>query len=108
MVGISFWFGRWKGRDLAEVDTGYLQWALRTVKLSTGVRLAVAAELRRRDRSVPEQPPPAPPRCPDCKSASEPRYCWQEDSTGRRRIRTECAACQRWLGFAPEVEPFTS
>jgi hypothetical protein len=36
VVGISFWFGRWKGRDLSEVDSRYLQWTLREVKLSTG------------------------------------------------------------------------
>jgi hypothetical protein len=108
MVAATLPVGKWKGRPLGEVDTSYLAYVLRDWKLSTGLRIAVADELRRRGLVVPEQPLPPPPRCPDCKSAGEPHYCWQEDSAGRRRIRAECAACQKWLGFVPLVEPFTS
>jgi hypothetical protein len=106
MLAPTMPFGKHAGRPLTEIPDGYLHWLL-TIKLGSGLRLAVADELRTRGQHVPEQPPPRPPRCPTCRSASEPRYCWQEDSTGRRRIRAECAACQRWLGFAPEVEPYT-
>jgi hypothetical protein len=98
--------GKWKGHPLGDIDTSYLAWVLREWKLSSGLRIAVADELRRRGLAVPEQPLPSPPRCPNCTDSNAPRYGWQEDSTGRRRIRVECGACQKWLGFAPEVEPY--
>jgi hypothetical protein len=103
-------FGKHKGRALndPEVPASYLAWMLRECRLGSGLRLAVADELRRRSWNVPEQPIPKPPRCPDCRSAAELRYSWLEDSAGRRRIRVECSSCRRWLGFAAEIEPFIS
>jgi hypothetical protein len=48
-------FGKHKGRPLAEVPASYLSWLLAEVKLSSGLRCAVAAELTRRG---PYSPPP--------------------------------------------------
>jgi uncharacterized protein (DUF3820 family) len=108
MVAATLPVGKWRGRPLVEIDTSYLTWVFREWQLSSGLRIAVADELRRRGLAVPEQPVPPPPRCPDCAGGGKPRYGWQEDSAGRRRIRVECGACQKWLGFAPEVEPYIS
>jgi hypothetical protein len=40
-------FGKHRGAPLADVPTSYLQWLLREAKLCSGLRLAVADELRR-------------------------------------------------------------
>src|SRR5262249_46382722 len=74
-------FGKHKNRALndPEVPASYLAWMLRECRLGSGFRRAVADELRRRGWNIPEQPAPQPPLCPDCRSAAEPRYTWQED-----------------------------
>lgn len=109
-TGPVFWFGIYKGRPLAEVDSGYLAWALRTdkVKLSSGVRAAVVAELERRGvASPPPPPPPPPPTCHQC-GGVDILYGWMQLVTGVRRIKRLCRSCGRSLGFAPEVEPYLS
>jgi hypothetical protein len=62
-------FGKHRGKPLPQVPTGYLRWALDTVKLSTGLRAAVRGELLSRgvhpSRLSPE-PVPRPVRCPWC------------------------------------------
>jgi hypothetical protein len=100
-------FGKHKGQPLSDVPGDYLVWLLRECKLSSGLRVAVADELTRRGQRPPPVEVPPPPRCPDCKSASEPRYTWQQRRDGGRCIRGECAACQRFLAFVPLVEPYT-
>src|SRR5262249_5466072 len=100
-------FGKHKNIPLPDVPLSYLQWLLREVKLSYGLRAAVTDEVSRRSGTPPPAlAPPKSPRCSDCRSASEPRYTWQQDRAGNRRIRAECAACGRFLTFAPEVAPF--
>jgi hypothetical protein len=100
-------FGRWKNRPLHEIDTDYLRWANREVKLSSGLAAAVAEELRRRGVTpFPPPPPKAPPRCPDCKSEAPPYYSWQQRRDGERVIRAECGGCRRFLAFMPLVEPY--
>jgi len=54
-----FWFGKFKGCPLSEVDTGYLR-GLAAVQLSSGIRAAVVAELDRRGVSAPPPPPTGP------------------------------------------------
>jgi hypothetical protein len=98
-------FGRWKGRALGEVDVSYLQWVAHEVKLSTGIRAAVEAELQRRGVAVPEGPPPAPP--PSCCGSSELRYTWHQFSNGTMQVRRSCPRCGRSLGFAPRQSPYT-
>jgi hypothetical protein len=103
-----FPFGKHKGRTLSEIDSGYLSWAMANVKLSSGIRQAVAGELARRGERVPCPPPPPPePLCPRCGSADRD-YRWGEDRLGRRMIRRTCRCCGTWLGFAPKIEPYTT
>jgi hypothetical protein len=102
-------FGRHKGIPLPDVPLSYLQWLLREVKLSSGLRAAVADEVSRRGGTPPPAPPPpAPPRCPDCRSASESVYRWQQRRDGQRVIRAECGACAKFITFTPLVEPYTA
>src|SRR5262249_25486481 len=66
----------------------YLQWAIGTVKLSTGVRAAVAAELERRGVRPPSPPPPRPPGpCWRCGS-TQYRHTWQQDLSKDKRGRS--------------------
>jgi hypothetical protein len=104
-------FGRHKGVPLQEVPASYLEWAARTLKLSSGLRAAVAGELERRGRKVPLPPPgewdrpPGPCRecgCPDV------LYAWAEDRLGRKRIRAECAGCRRSRGTPPSRPPYST
>jgi hypothetical protein len=99
-------FVRHKGRPLAEVPSSYLLWALTECKLSSGLRLALGNELRRRNVQAPPQPPP--PRIPDCPRCGNTLYeCqWQADRTGQKRIRVECRGCHGFITFAPLVSPF--
>jgi hypothetical protein len=100
------WFGRHKGQAVASIPSGYLGWLLANVPLSARLRQAVAAELTRRGRTPPPPPPPnPPPPCPRCGGVA---YCcgWAEDRTGRRRIHASCAACDKWLCYTAEAEPY--
>jgi hypothetical protein len=107
MVGTVLWFGKWKGSDIRDVPGDYLAWALRTVRLSSGVRQAIAEELRGRGVAVPPLPPPLPPpACYRC-GGVQLRHSWFEDRLGRRQVRRECDRCGQSLGFAPCVSPYT-
>jgi hypothetical protein len=102
-------FGRHKDEPLPTVPTDYLRWALATVKLSSRLRAAVIAELNRRGvvpPPLPRRPAPVLP-CPRCRS-EEVTYAWIQDKIGRRQIRRSCSRCGGSLGFAPQVEPYTT
>jgi hypothetical protein len=99
-------FGKHRGQPLPTVPSDYLQWALRKVKLSTGLCAGVAGELARRGEEVPPQPPPPPaPTCKRCPGARTLAR-WMEDRRGQRRLRAECGRCRRWLGFLPLAQPY--
>ena len=98
-------FGKHAGQPLDTVPTPYLDWLAREARLSSGLRAAVAAELRARG-STP--PPPArlragcPVRCTRCGS-TELRHSWHEYRNGQRQIRRACGRCGTWLGSAPQT-----
>lgn len=96
------WFGRHRGKLVSEVDTGWLGWSLRQdkVKLSAGLRAAVAAELQRRGVEVPPVPPYTVPPCRRCRG-TEVRVTWQQTSDGTRRLRGTCGRCNGYLRFLP-------
>src|SRR5688572_4526888 len=101
-------FGRHRGQPIAEIPSAYLHWLITgPVKLSTGLRAAVAAELSRRGASVPErQERPVPtPTCRRCPAAA---YCvlWRQDRLGRKSLRAECCRCHQFLTTLPLREPF--
>jgi hypothetical protein len=105
------WFGRHKGQALSEIDTSYLVWAARTVKLSSATRRAVEAELQSRGAAVPA-PPPRPwagwmGPCQRCGCATVGDH-WLEQRDGRRVVRASCPQCKASLGTAPSVEPYTT
>src|SRR5262245_27206176 len=105
MYEVTLPFGRHRGKRPAEVPTAYLAWLLANVKLSTGVRAAVRAELwSRADRpaELPPDPPPSAPRCQRC-GAREARLYWQQTADGNRRVRAECRRCQNFAGWAPQT-----
>lgn len=93
-------FGRHKGEPLTTVPTSYLDWCLRTVKLSTGLRLAVADELRRRGVQTPALPLPPPRACHRCGSA-DVRIVWHQHSDGRRQTHGTCQRCGGNCGAVP-------
>jgi hypothetical protein len=99
-------FGRYKDRPLPDIPASYLHWLLRETKLSSGLRAAVEGELRSRGVTPPAAPPPAPPA--PCRRCGDTRHVhrWALDRLGRRVIRKACAGCERFCGFAPQVEPF--
>jgi len=100
-------FGKHKGQALPTVPAEYLTWAIRTVRLSSGLQRAVAAELARRGVDAPRPPPPPDPGpCWRC-GGLQYRCRWTEDRLGRRQVRRECANCGTWRGFAPRRAPFT-
>lgn len=101
-------FGKHRGKPLGEIPDGYLLWLLREAKLSSGLRLAVGNELRR--RSVEAPPPPPPRRPPSCGYCGEVDFAvgWMEDSRGNRRIRATCKGCRRCRCFLPLIEPWVS
>jgi hypothetical protein len=99
-------FGRYRGVALGNVPSEYLRWALANLKLSSGLRAALAAELTSRGVTPPPPPPPRPlPACPRCPAGTALAH-WQDDTLGRRRIKVSCWRCGRGLGFLPEVEPY--
>jgi hypothetical protein len=101
-------FGRHKDVPITDVPAAYLAWLIRTVRLSSGLRRAVAAELSRRGLDVPPPPPPPEPgRCWRC-GGTDCVYRWAEDRLGRRQLRRECERCGQFRGFAAQVEPFTT
>ena len=57
-------FGQHRGQPQCMVPTDYLTWLLATVKLSSGLRAAVTAEVEARGETAP--PPPAPKLPPVC------------------------------------------
>jgi uncharacterized protein (DUF3820 family) len=101
----QLFFGKYKGKTLEQVPSSYLSWLAENCKLSSGLRLAVAAELRTRGVAVAEQPAPAEPTCPRCGPRTALTYSWHEDSLGRRRIKRTCR-CGCSLAFAPHISPF--
>jgi hypothetical protein len=101
------YFGRHKGQPLSAIPADYLAWCLRTVKLSGGIRQAIADELTRRGVVVPQTPPRPAPTCRTCPGATVLAR-WMEARDGSRRIRGECAQCHRSCGFLPQVEPYRS
>jgi hypothetical protein len=103
-------FGRHKGQAVGEVPSGYLEWLLREVKLSSGLRAAVAAELQARGVAVPDVPAPPPFTVRACWVCGDVGFAcgWLEDSLGRRRVRAECVRCGRCLGHPPSVPPFST
>jgi hypothetical protein len=98
-------FGKHKGKSPAEVPCDYLVWLLTNVRLSSGLRLAVASELRARGRPVRLPGLPPEPVCPHCGLDTRIYYGWLEASNGERRIQRLCG-CGKPLGFAPHVEPY--
>jgi hypothetical protein len=104
------WFGRHRGKPLSEVDTSYLKWALATVKLSSGTRRAVEAELASRGLTPPASPPKAWAAwmgpCSRCRCA-EIAYRWLQQRNGRRVVSAKCSRCGAWLGTAPSARPYT-
>jgi hypothetical protein len=99
-------FGKYRGVPLGTVPEGYIRWALRECKLSSGLRSALSAELTLRGVEVPPAPPPRPlPSCPRCPGV-KPLLYWLQDSLGRKRIKIECARCHRPNGFAPTASPY--
>jgi hypothetical protein len=102
----SLAFGKHVDKPLPEVPTPYLLWALKTLKLSSGLRTAVREELKTRPDSPPDLPPdplPAPPRCPRCGS-DELLVTWQALGDGRRAIRGECRHCRCFVAFLPQTK----
>jgi hypothetical protein len=100
-------FGKHRGKELGSVPSDYLLWGLRELKLSSGLRAAVAGELARRNVEAPAPPAPRPvPPCGRCGSA-EYRCRWFVDSTNRRHVRATCARCGNGLGFLPSASPFS-
>jgi hypothetical protein len=97
-------FGKHRGEPLSAAPTSYLVWCHRTLRLSSGLRVALATELLCRGVPVTVPPLPQPPSC--CGSA-ELRYSWHQFANGERQVRRECPRCGRSLGFAPRVKPYT-
>lgn len=96
-------FGKHKGTPLVEVPADYLLWVLKECKLSSGLRLSIGNELRRRSVETPAPPPlKHPPRCDRCTSDLF-HVGWMEDRSGKRRIRASCS-CGRFLTFLPQNE----
>jgi hypothetical protein len=100
-------FGRHRGQPLSAVPSSYLAWLLREVKLSSGLRAAVAAELAGRGIGVPPPPPFVPAACRRCGPAGH-SFRWAQDRRGGRRVRVQCGRCHAYLGFAPCRPPFTT
>jgi hypothetical protein len=99
-------FGKHANEPLPTVPADYLDWLLRTVRVGSGLRAALVAELARRGVEAPPSPPPRPlPSCPRCPGV-KPLLHWLQDSLGRRRIRVEYARCHGSLVFAPTVSPY--
>jgi hypothetical protein len=99
MTAATLYFGMHRGKPLADVPADYLQWTLRNVKLSSGVRGAVVEELRRRGVEVPVAPQPREPSCPGCPAGTGITCAWFLDTLNRRHLKAWCRGCNRALGF---------
>jgi hypothetical protein len=99
-------FGRHKGSPLPAVPTPYLSWAYRTVKLSSGLRAAVRAELESRDdcpADLPEETAQKPHPCRRC-GGVELRLTWQQlANTVSRVIRGDCRRCGQFVLFVTQT-----
>jgi hypothetical protein len=105
---ITLPFGKYKDKPLALVPATYLAWVLRRVKLSSGLRAAVVAELDRNCFPAPPPPPPRPLRSCPLHPGTRPVCLWAEDTLGRRLIRAECPECGRWVDTPPCVPPYST
>lgn len=96
------YFGRHQGKPLGEIDLGYLQWALRECKLSSGLQAALTAEVERRGGTAPPTPPPSvAPTCRRCVMVGGGvRLSWLQQRNGTRAIRRTCDVCGASLGAA--------
>jgi hypothetical protein len=99
-------FGRHKGAALANVPTPHLAWAIRTVRLSSGLRAAVRTELTSRPdcpSDLPDEPAPRTPQCRRC-GGVELRLAWQGLSRGTGRvIRGDCRRCGQFVLFVEQT-----
>jgi hypothetical protein len=95
-------FGQYAGHALRDVPADYMNWLLRTCKLSHPLRQAIRQELvgRNDGGELPPEPAPKPLACPDCGSA-DARFYWTTQAGGRRAIRADCAVCGAFIRFAP-------
>ncbi len=100
-------FGKHKGRPPADVPADYLDWMLRTCKLTPGLRGAIRGELLGRGAD-PSSLPPEPeakalPQCRGC-GGDEHRLHWQQlAGAGARVIRADCRRCGQYVCFAPQT-----
>jgi hypothetical protein len=102
-------FGRYNGVPLAAVPSDYLASLIGQVKLSSGIRATVAAELSSRGHPLPPAPPPRPiVPCRRCGPSAGVTLHWQQLRNGQRRLRAECRRCGRFLTYPPSVEPYTT
>jgi uncharacterized protein (DUF3820 family) len=99
-------FGKHTGQEPSRVPSDYLRWFLRTFKLGSGFRAALAAELASRGIAAPDPPaiaPDMPRRCSRCGSNDPPRLTWHQQRDARRAIRRTCGRCGSWRGTPPQT-----
>jgi hypothetical protein len=104
--GVTLPTGRHQHQPLSTVPTSYLLWALRDMRLSSGVRSAVRAQLQARGVRLPPEPPPRAVRCPGC-GGGDLRVRWQAHRAGQA-LRGECRRCGRFCGWLPQVPEYLS
>jgi hypothetical protein len=93
------------GQALRSIPSDYLAWSLRTCKLSTPLRTAVRAELLSRHDCprLPPEPTPKPLLCPE-RGSADARLYWQEQASGRKALRADCAQCGSFIKFAAQTK----
>jgi hypothetical protein len=98
-------FGKYKGWEPIEAPTDYLQWMIKTCKLSTGLKAAIRAELEARGVSLPTGPEVSA-GAPPCKSCGNKIALveWQTLADKRRMIRATCCRCGGFMGFLPQTD----
>lgn len=72
-------FGRHRNQHISSVSTSYLQWFLAEIKDCDDLKIAIRAELQRRESQQAESP-----TCPACKS---------QDTKFEQDDRHQCNAC---------------
>src|SRR4051812_45943914 len=86
-------FGKNKDLAVADTETGYLMWAAKTLRLSSGLKAAGATELQRRGVHPPEPAPrpekPHPP-CHRCGPGPGFEIVWGQDAIARKFLRRQC------------------